>query len=148
VAQFGLKRPEGQQGERLLFPEGKYRVKVMGTKEASGESKKDGKKPYAWHGAFVSLKFIGGEHDQHVQDFLLFDGSDGLISLFNSAGYEFGPDDEQADVNLDDTIGLDLNVFLEVNKKTNFNTVVRFELAPTSRGKTKTTPPVSTTEEA
>lgn len=129
-------RREGQQqdGDNIVFAKGKYRVKVVGQEQASGEGKAvNGKKARPWSALVLDLKFVGGEHAGHQQKFYLFDGREAQISLLEAAGVEIAQDTESVEVNLDDLIGLDLNVFLEPNKSGTYNNVVHFEPAPRSK---------------
>jgi hypothetical protein len=130
-------RREGEQadGERILFPKGKYRVKLMGQEQVSGKSKvkKNGRETgqeREWSGLSVELKFVGGEYAGHSQDFVLFDGREAQLSLFEAAGFEIPEGAMEVDLPLDDLVGLDLNVYLDVNKAGTYNNIVRFEPAP------------------
>jgi hypothetical protein len=129
-------RREGdrEEGEQILFPKGKYRVKLMGyeQREGVGKSKKTGK-DRPWSGLLVTLKFVGGENAGHAQDFMLFDGREAQISLFQSAGWDVDEQADQIEVDLDELIGLDLNVFMEINRKGDYNNIVRFEPAPRAK---------------
>ena len=135
-----IMRREGDknQGEPILFPKGKYRTKLLSYEQASGVSKvkKNGKETgqeREWSALRVTLKFVGGENAGHEQDFFLFDGREAQVTLFEAAGFDFDRDADQIEVDLDELIGLDLNVFLEVNKKGDYNNVVRFEPAPRTK---------------
>jgi hypothetical protein len=137
-------RREGdqQESENTVFPKGKYRVKVMGQEQSSGEGKeKNGKKGRPWSALVIDLKFVGGDYAGHQQKFFLFDGREAQLSLFEAAGFEVDREADSLEVNLDDLIGLDLNVFLEPNKAGTYNNVVRFEPAPRTKPAPKAASP-------
>lgn len=147
MAKITLRREGDQEGESILFPKGKYRVKLMAQeqKEGVGKNKKTGK-DRPWSGLLVTLKFVGGENAGHAQDFMLFDGREAEISLFQSAGWDVDENTEEIDADLDELVGLDLNVFLEVNKKGDYNNVVRFEPAPRVKKNVVTSDPLPNEE--
>lgn len=143
-------RREGdkEQGEAILFPKGKYRTKLMSyeQREGVGKNAKTGKER-PWSALMVTLKFVGGENAGHEQPFFLFDGREAQLTLFDAAGFDYDREADQVEVDLDELIGLDLNVFLEVNKKGDYNNVVRFEPAPRTKATPKVKSPVLPTEE-